>query len=283
MCRFWSSNRSGFCLSDTCQNVKGDLVHLLSVCPALESTRHSLHSLWFSKTADCPPLHGLVLKILNSTPECQVRFILDPTACPELIKLIQMFGKEIQDRVLYLTRTWAFSIHRQKLKLLGRWPEHPKKSKTHLKPITTPTLPNRPTDSQNIKTFDSNTFDNDDIENSAEAAKCLSINNVINNLLFPGSTNPHQSSPTSPPPASTTSVQYDGKFPVPAEPTVVHYDQPSDVMPEPTCLNIWSNPSSADVRVVVLNKNLVGHGGEHGVTGCSMSSVSGHQQSESAR
>ena len=35
LCGFWPTNRCGYCLSDTCQNVKGDLVHLLIVCPAL--------------------------------------------------------------------------------------------------------------------------------------------------------------------------------------------------------------------------------------------------------
>ena len=259
-------------MSDTCHNVKGDLLHLLIVCPALEHTRHRLHSLWCSKSADCPPLHSLVLRILGSSPESQVRFILDSTPCPELIKLIQMFGKEIQDRVLYLTRTWAFSIHRQKLKLLGRWPENPKKITTRLNPISFPILPKRP---QQTKITDNNSSDSYDRDTSA-----VIVNDMINDLVFPGSTNPH---PTTPPPASSSSVPYDVQFPVPALPTDVHYDQPSDAMPEPTSLNISSNFSPSDDRVVGLNENLVGHGEGHGVTGCSPGSVAGHHQSESAR
>ena len=111
----------------------------------------------------------------------------------------------------------------------------------------------------------------------------LTVQDFINNFVFAGSTNSHPSCPTSPPPASTTSVPYDVQFPVPALPTDVHYDQPSDAMPEPTSLNISSNFSPSDDRVVGLNKNLVGHGEGHGVKGCSPSSVAGHQQSESAR
>ena len=124
MCRFWTTNRGGFCLSSTClgQNVLGTLQHLLIVCPALEHTRCRLYTLWCLKTLYCPPLHNFILKIIGSSPEVQVKFILDSTAFPELIMLVQTYGQEMQDLVLYLTRTFAFSIHRDKQRLLGRWP-----------------------------------------------------------------------------------------------------------------------------------------------------------------
>ena len=121
LCRFWSTNKGGYCLAPTCHLVQEDLEHLLVVCPALDHVRHRLHSLWCLKTADCPPLQRLIMWILGSSPDKQVRFILDSTACPQLISLVQVFGQEIQDRVCYLTRTWAFSIHRHKIKLWGRW------------------------------------------------------------------------------------------------------------------------------------------------------------------
>ena len=94
------------------------------MCPALEHTRHHQHSLWCEKSKNCPPLHQLLLKILGSPPAVQVKFILDSRAFPELIRLVQTHGQELLDRVMYLTRTFAFAIHRQKLKNLGRWPEH---------------------------------------------------------------------------------------------------------------------------------------------------------------
>ena len=50
-------------------------------------------------------------------------FILDSTANHEVIALCQANGKPLLDLVFYLTRTWAYSIHRQKMILLGRWPE----------------------------------------------------------------------------------------------------------------------------------------------------------------
>ena len=123
MCRFWSTNRDGYCLSATCHQVEGDLEHLLIVCPALEHVRNRLHSLWLLKTVNFLPLHHLILRVLGSEPTVQAKFILDSTANPEVITLIQDFGQEVQNMVMYLTRTWAFSMHRHKMIMLGRWPE----------------------------------------------------------------------------------------------------------------------------------------------------------------
>ena len=214
MCRFWSTNRSGFCLSDTCQNVRGDLEHMLIVCPALEHTRHRLHSLWCRKTVECPPLHRLILRILASTPETQVRFILDSTACPEIISLSQFYGQEIQDRILYLTRTWAFSIHRQKMKILGRWPECQQPSRSHPKPSSPPspidaTLPVPPrhytpsNDSSDIAFTDATHTELS--KDSFGRGECFSNGisvtetNLITNLIVTGSTNAHLPSTFTPP------------------------------------------------------------------------------------
>ena len=117
------TDRNGYCLSGTCHQVEGDLVHLLIVCPALEHVRNRLHSLWLLKTVNFLPLHHLILRVLGSEPTVQAKFILDSTASPEVISLVQDFGQEVLNMVMYLTRTWAFSIHRHKMIILGRWPE----------------------------------------------------------------------------------------------------------------------------------------------------------------
>ena len=57
MSRFWTANSSGFCLAATCHQEQGTLEHLLISCPALEHTRHGLHSLWCRKTLHLQPLH----------------------------------------------------------------------------------------------------------------------------------------------------------------------------------------------------------------------------------
>jgi hypothetical protein len=122
MCRFWSSNKKGFCLAPTCHEVPGDLEHLLTSCPALEHTRHQLHSLWCRKTVHLQPLHSLILQILGSSPAIQVRFILDCLSFPQLVHLIKLYGQSVQSLVFYLTRTWAYCTHREKLIMLGKWP-----------------------------------------------------------------------------------------------------------------------------------------------------------------
>ena len=101
------------CLSDTCQgqNVPGTLQQLLIVCPALEQARQRLHHLLCLETLTCPPFHRLILQILSSSPEIQTRFILDSTAFPEIIVLVQTYGRDIQDSVLCLTKRLAFSLH----------------------------------------------------------------------------------------------------------------------------------------------------------------------------
>ena len=221
------------------------------------------------------------MSVLGSEPEIQVKFILDSTSWPQIIQLVQAFGQEIQDRVLYLTRTWAFAMHKHKLKLLGRWPEHLKAKRMTADDQPTPTIDSHP-----------------DYTNNSES------NNVISNLdlisamtplpqgqssttLLPTSATPTPAGCVSPRPASTTlqasttTVHYDKRLLVPDLLTTVQRDQPQDPMPGPS--NFTTSNSLPSVNHVVgMIKNKTGRGKGHGVTDCSLSSVAGHQQSESA-
>ena len=49
-------------------------------------------------------------------------FILDSCANPDVISHCHT-GHFVTDLVLYLTRTWAYYIHREKKILTGKWPE----------------------------------------------------------------------------------------------------------------------------------------------------------------
>ena len=122
LCRFWSANRTGFCQAPTCQDVVGDLEHLLIHCPALEPIRAKMRDFWRSKSSHCPSLHFLIESVFISTPKTQVQFILDPCVFPEVISLRQALGQVFVNHVLYLTRTWAYYLHKQKLVITGRWP-----------------------------------------------------------------------------------------------------------------------------------------------------------------
>ena len=122
LCRFWSNNTNGYCLAPTCSQVLGDLEHLLLHCPALGTTRSRLYRMWNINSKKFPELQVLISAILQSTPAVQVQFILNPTVFPELTAMVQRSCQGLLDHVLYMTRTFAFALHRASLQLLGRWP-----------------------------------------------------------------------------------------------------------------------------------------------------------------
>ena len=124
MSRFWTENKDGLCLIPACYTQKsvGDLQHLLLHCPALQTVRENLHQMWLARVSVIPPLFTFVTKMLVSPPHVRLQFILDPTSMPEIISLIQILGAEILDTVFYMTRTFAYCIHRKKHILVGRWP-----------------------------------------------------------------------------------------------------------------------------------------------------------------
>lgn len=51
-----------------------------------------------------------------------MKFILDPTSMPDIICLLQTYGKGVLDIVFYMSRTYAYGLHRKRLILIGKWP-----------------------------------------------------------------------------------------------------------------------------------------------------------------
>ena len=280
LCRFWSTNRTGECLSPTCTNVNGTLEHLLVICPALDHIRHRLHSLWCLKTLDCPPLHSLIVSILGAEPEIQVKFILDSTAWPQIIQLVQTFGQEIQDRVLYLTRTWAFAMHKHKLKLLGRWPEHQKAKRITSKDQPTPKndIPSNFTNISEPNNMTSNIDLISAVTTLPHSSTTLPPTSTTSALT--GSEYQHTFSTTTLQP-STTIVHYDVRLSVPNLLTTVQRDQPQDPMPGPSSFTTSNSLPSVN-HVAGVDKNQTGRGKGHEVTDCSLGNVAGHQQPELA-
>ena len=131
LCRFWSKNRGGFCEAETCHLVPGDLEHLLIHCPALSPIRRKMREFWKFQTINYPKLYSVIQRILTAAPKVQVSFILDPCSFPEIISLGQLCGQTLLNHVLYLTRTFAFYIHKHKMIITGRWPSSQYKSTSH--------------------------------------------------------------------------------------------------------------------------------------------------------
>ena len=64
-------------------------------------------------------LMDLISEVLSGPQNSLVQFILDASVHPSVITLVQTYGQDILMPIFYLTRTWCYSLHRERLKLLG--------------------------------------------------------------------------------------------------------------------------------------------------------------------
>ena len=122
--RHWSSsNRSGSCLlSRECADTIDSVCHILCSCPGLHSVRENLLLYTHNFIARLPQPHANVISRLchpSNAKFCE--FLLDCSSSPDVITLVQHSGQEILQKFFSLTRTWVFVLHRERLKLLGRW------------------------------------------------------------------------------------------------------------------------------------------------------------------
>ena len=119
--RHWTQNKDGFCLLPACQPKSiGSLEHLLLHCPALQSTRFKLFKLCFKISLESSHLLSIISSVFLSGDQTRImQLILDCTAMPEVIKSNQTSGTETRDRLLYIGRTWCYSIHRERMTQLG--------------------------------------------------------------------------------------------------------------------------------------------------------------------
>ena len=121
LCRFWSDNREGVCLFNTCLGQSDTVDHIISVCPALQHVRVRMQNMWLTRTESYPALQSLIRSLLCLPSLQRTQFILDPSTNPDVIRLVQEYGRDVLDQILYLTRTYAFSIHRERKIFLGQW------------------------------------------------------------------------------------------------------------------------------------------------------------------
>ena len=121
--RFWSQNKDGVCLMDTCKHEKivEDLNHIIIRCSGLNETRRRLISFTSNYICDKPVLQPLVTAYLYAADnENQVmQFILDCSVLPMVITAYQKYGPVIHEQLFRVTRTWCRALHRDRLKALG--------------------------------------------------------------------------------------------------------------------------------------------------------------------
>ena len=119
--RHWTLNRDGLCLLPNCiPGSEGSLEHIMLECISLNQTRTQFFSLCSEIAAEHEALSGIISPIFESNIQSSVKqLLLDCTALPDVLISVQVYGPIIRDRLLYLGRTWCYSIHRERMNQLG--------------------------------------------------------------------------------------------------------------------------------------------------------------------
>ena len=124
LCRFWSDNKGGFCLLDSCRNlcIVEDLEHIILQCSGLNETRRRLIHFTTDFVAAHPFLSEIIQAYLySSIRKVVMQFLLDCSVLPMVISAYQVLGPVTHRHLYKITRTWCRSLHRDRLKALGRF------------------------------------------------------------------------------------------------------------------------------------------------------------------
>ena len=123
LCRHWSSNLTGSCLlSPDCSDLLEDITHILCVCHGLTRTREKLLRYSTEYTETTPDvIKKLILLLCNPSSPTFIQFLLDCSVLPCVILATQLHGNIVLEHLFSVSRTWIYCLHRDRLKLLGRW------------------------------------------------------------------------------------------------------------------------------------------------------------------
>ena len=125
LCSHWSSNKAGVCmLSPTdCRDTVEDINHILQICPALASFRDNLALFTdaYSLKIENHEIRVILTNLCDINHHSFVDFLLDCSALPEVIVGVQQHGQAVLHHLFRVTRTWVYVLHRERLKILGRW------------------------------------------------------------------------------------------------------------------------------------------------------------------
>ena len=124
MCRFWSNNPDGFCLMDSCRgkNIYDDIYHIIVHCDSLSESRRRLRAFTKTYIEDKPEIAQIVNQYLNTKDEkVFMQFTIDCSVLAPVITAYQQFGQSIHEHLFRITRTWCRTLHRDRLRMLGRF------------------------------------------------------------------------------------------------------------------------------------------------------------------
>ena len=92
------------------KQLPSDTWHLLVVCPALETVRERMYTMWLKRSVMFPTLHSTIRDVLGSD---DLVFIIEPLSFHQLTNCFQLYGERFIEQLSYLTRTFAFYMHRE--------------------------------------------------------------------------------------------------------------------------------------------------------------------------
>ena len=120
LCRHWLGTTGTCQLSPDCDTPE-DTAHILQHCKSLDQTRERLKIFTKSYCSSHPVITGLVDFYCDVGCRLFVQFLLDCSVLPHVIAAVQVHGHGILTYLFNITRMWVYALHRDRLKMLGRW------------------------------------------------------------------------------------------------------------------------------------------------------------------
>ena len=96
---------------------------MLLQCVDLAPARSRIAALWNQTFLCYPELRSVVEACFapNIDEEKSMQFLLDCSTLPEVILLWQQQWDWTMDKLFYLTRSYCYSVHKARLRILGKW------------------------------------------------------------------------------------------------------------------------------------------------------------------
>ena len=111
------------CFTPTRQRseIQEDLEHILAFCPSLDQTRENLLIFSMKFAQMNPVILPIVSSYTNPAHPLHIQFLLDCTCLQDVISITKLYGLTVLNKLLYIGRTWCYSLHRDRARLLNRW------------------------------------------------------------------------------------------------------------------------------------------------------------------
>ena len=99
----------------------GSVEHILLFCSALKNVRTLLLSNLQQNESICDQTKQIIQSYSILPTSSQVQLVLDPSVLPEVRRETQKGNTYIIEELFRFSRNWCFSMHKQRLKLQGKW------------------------------------------------------------------------------------------------------------------------------------------------------------------